>query len=203
MVSSTVPRLEDRWPPVWLTDSRMKVRSSSASRCSPRRSRARNAAGSSMVLSSSYAAGSYSADPASEPFLGRSALPMALIEANYPANRRACPTRTPFPQLELAQHDEIGQLGEPSCTAAQFRKGGQRLLAQFAGERLGAREPERRDVGRLVVRRVLADGLAECRGRGILVEHVVDDLISEPDAFRVVIEARKLSRRERVRAART
>src|SRR5258708_5305317 len=154
MVSSTVPRLEDRWPPVWLTDSRMKVRSSSASRCSPRRSRARNAAG------------SYSADPASEPFLGRSALPIALIEANYPAKRKSLSDASaPFPQLELAQHDEIGQLGEPSCTAAQFRKGDQRLLAQFAGERLGAREPERRDVGRLVVRRVLADGLAERRGR--------------------------------------
>src|SRR5258708_27906051 len=126
MVSSTVPRWESGGPPVGLTASRMKVRSSSASRCSPRRSRARNAAGSSMVLSSSYAAGSYSADPASEPFLGRSALPIALIEANYPAKRKSLSDATaPFPQLELAQHDEIGQLGQPSCTAPQFPKAGQ------------------------------------------------------------------------------
>src|SRR5712691_2517121 len=65
-----------------------------------------------------------------------------------------------------------------------------------------ASEPERRDVGRLVVRGVLADGLAERRGRGLLVENVVDHLKSESDAFRVVIEARKLPRRERARAAR-
>src|SRR5258706_3886295 len=125
MVSSTVPRLEDRWPPVWLTDSRMKVRSSSARRCSPLRSRARSAAGSSMVFSSSYADGSYSVEWASEPFPGRSALPIALIEANYPANGRACPTpRRPFPPLELAQYDEIGQFGEPFRAAAQFRQRG-------------------------------------------------------------------------------
>src|SRR3979490_1707867 len=166
MVSSTVPRLEDRWPPVWLTDSRMKVRSSSAGCCSPLRSRARSAAGSSMVFSSSYADGSYSVEWASEPFPGRSALPIALIEANYPANRRACPTpRRPFPQLELAQHDEIGQFGEPSCAAAQCREGGRARVAHSLRERLGAHETERRDVGGLVVRRVLADGLAERRGR--------------------------------------
>src|SRR5712691_9237666 len=203
MVSSTVPRLEDRWPPVWLTDSRMKVRSSSASRCSPRRSRARSVAGSSTVLSSSYAAGSYSVDPATEPLPGRSAFPIALIGSNYPANRESLSeANTAFPHLEFSQHDEIGKLGESSRAAAQIRNRGLRLFAQFFGERSCAREPERRDVGRLVVRGVLADGLAERRGRGLLVENVVDHLKSEPDALRVVIEVRKLSRRERVRAAR-
>src|ERR1041385_5590037 len=109
MVSSTVPRLEDRWPPVWLTDSRMKVRSSSASRCSPRRSRGRSAAGSSVVFRRSYAAGSYSGDPGLGVLPGRSALPMALMKANYLANRESlsCANAT-FLQLELAQHDEIG-----------------------------------------------------------------------------------------------
>src|SRR6266699_3236962 len=123
MVSSTVPRLEDRWPPVWLTDSRMKVRSSSASLCSPRRSRARSAAGSSMVFSSSYAAGSYSVDPAFDPLPGRSAFPIALIRANYPANRESLSEEdTIFPQLELAKHDEIGQLREPPGAAVQLRQ---------------------------------------------------------------------------------
>src|SRR5712675_3014676 len=165
MVSSTVPRLEDRWPPVWLTDSRMKVRSSSASRCSPFRSRARSATGSSMVFSSSYADGSYSA-PASEALPGRSALPIALIERELSRKPESLSdAKAPFPQLELAQHDEIGQFGEPFRAAAQLRKRGLRLLAQFLRERLGSRETERRDVGGLVVRRVLADGLAERRGR--------------------------------------
>src|SRR2546423_7908152 len=175
MVSSTVPRLEDRWPPVWLTDSRMNVRSSSASRRSARRSRARSAAGSSIVFSSSYAAGSYSVDPVSGLLPGRSALPMALMKANYPANREnlSCANAT-FLQLELAQHDEIGQLGEPSGAAVQPRKRGLRLLAQFLGERPRARGSERRDVGRLVVRRGLADRLAERRGRGLPGPDVVE-----------------------------
>src|SRR5216117_1579431 len=192
MVSSTVPRLEDRWPPVWLTDSRMKVRSSSASRRSPRRSRARRAAGSSIVFSSSYAAGSYSLDPVSGLLPGRSAFPIALIRANYPANWKSLSEANwVSPQLEFAQHDEIGKLGEPSGAALQVRQRGLRLFAQFLGEPSRACEPERRDVGRLVVRRVLAYGLAERRGRGLLVQNVVDHLKSEADAFRVVVEARK------------
>src|SRR6266704_7034799 len=157
MVSSTVPRLDDRWPPVWLTDSRTKVRSSSASRCSPRRSSLRSAAGSSMVFSSSYAPGSYSVDPAPGPLPGRSACPIALMRANYPSIRRR-----PFTgncSSELAQDDEIREFREPSRAGAQLGKRGLRLFAQFLGERLRAREPEHRDVGRRVVRRVLAGGL--------------------------------------------
>src|SRR2546429_4624654 len=184
MVSSTVPRLEDRWPPVWLTDSRMKVRSSSASRRSPRRSRARSAPGSSMVFSSSYAAGSYSVDPVSGLLPGRSALPMALMKANYPANRESlsCANAT-FLQLELAQHDEIGQLGEPSGAAVQLRKRGLRLLAQFLGDRPPPREAERPDVGRLVVLRVLARRLSQRRGRGLPVPNRLRDLKNEAAAI--------------------
>src|SRR5258706_15871105 len=48
-VSSTVPRLDERCPPVAETDSTMNARSSVASWFSERRSRARTCAGSSMV----------------------------------------------------------------------------------------------------------------------------------------------------------
>src|SRR6266704_2842185 len=159
MVSSPVPRLEERCPPVWLTDSRTKVRSSSARRRNPGRSSLRSAAGSLMVFSSSYAPGSYSADPAADPLPGRSACPIALMSAHYPSIHQ------------------------------NFRS----TMKSASSERLRAPEPEHRDVGRLVVRRVLAGGLAERRRRGLLVEHVVDHLESEPHAFRVVVEARQLS----------
>src|SRR2546423_7373930 len=181
MLSWPVPKLEARWPPVWLTDSRMKVRSSSASRRSPRRSRARSAPGSSMVFSSSYAAGSYSVDPVSGLLPGRSALPMALMKANYPANRESlsCANAT-FLQLELAQHDEIGQLGEPSGAAVQPRKRGLRLLAQFLGERPPPGASQRPAVGRLVVRSPPAPPPAQRPAPGLLVPNAPDAPTIQP-----------------------
>src|SRR2546428_11371018 len=170
MVTAAAPGWEAGGPPVWLTDSRMKGRGSSASRCSPRRSSLRSAAGSSMVFSSSYAPGSYSVDPAPGPLPGRSACPIALMRAII--RQFAAGRSLGLIHLELAQDDEIRELREPSRAGAQLGKRGLRLFAQFLGERLRAREPEHRDVGRLVVRRVLAGGLAERRGRGLLVEHV-------------------------------
>src|SRR5260363_247576 len=53
-VSSTVPKLDDKCPPVRETLSSTKARSSSASCLSARRSSERSAAGSSIVLSNGY-----------------------------------------------------------------------------------------------------------------------------------------------------
>src|SRR5258708_6505431 len=137
MVSSTVPRLDDRWPPVWLTDSRMKVRSSSASRCSPRRSSLRSAAGSSMVFSSWYAPGSYSVDPAPGPLPGRSACPIALMRAII--RQFAAGRSLGLIHLELAQDDEIRELREPSrakALAEELREEARAALSELgAGAR--------------------------------------------------------------------
>src|SRR5574343_2034541 len=51
MVSSTVPRLDDRWPPVWATDSTRNVRNSAASAGIWLRSSWRRSAGDWMVSS--------------------------------------------------------------------------------------------------------------------------------------------------------
>src|SRR5260221_1894375 len=51
MVSSTVPRLEEKCPPVADTDSTMNSRNSAASACRSRRSSLRRSAGSLMVSS--------------------------------------------------------------------------------------------------------------------------------------------------------
>ena len=67
-----------------------------------------------------------------------------------------------------------------------------RLVAQRFGVPLRFGEPEQRDVRRLVLRGVLAGGLAERRRRSFDVEHVVDDLERE---------ARRAARRRRARAS--
>src|SRR5882672_530873 len=54
MVSSTVPRFDERWPPVEETESTMKARSSAASCASCLRSRVRSSAGSSTVSRRGY-----------------------------------------------------------------------------------------------------------------------------------------------------
>src|SRR5690606_1776617 len=54
MLSSTVPRLDDRWPPVFDTDSMRKARNSSASAGSSLRSSLRRSAGESMRSSRGY-----------------------------------------------------------------------------------------------------------------------------------------------------
>src|SRR6478735_2889812 len=53
MVSSTVPRLDDRWPPVRETESSRKARNSSASGFSWLRLRRRRSLGASIFLSRS------------------------------------------------------------------------------------------------------------------------------------------------------
>src|SRR3989338_3998467 len=54
MVSSIVPRLEDKCPPVLLTDSIRKLRSSSASCGNCARSSLRSSSGKLVVLSNGY-----------------------------------------------------------------------------------------------------------------------------------------------------
>ena len=69
----------------------------------------------------------------------------------------------------------FGALGE-------WGEGGQRVVAQLGGQRLGTAGAEQADVGRLVLRRILARGLAQRGGAGLGVEDVVDDLEQQADA---------------------
>src|SRR5262249_59269695 len=94
---------------------------------------------------------------------------------------------------EFPQYDEVCEVLEAPRRGAQARDRVVRVPPQLFGERLGAGQSERRDVGRLVVRGVLAYGLAERRGRGLLVEDVVDHLKSEAVAIGVVVQTLELS----------
>ena len=106
-------------------------------------------------------------------------------------------------QSAFAQHDPVGELGEPARRARRTARARRALRARSASARaLAAGEPEQRHERRLALRGVLAGGLAERRGRALDVEHVVDDLEREPGRARVGVERRGFAGGERPAAAR-
>ena len=70
--------------------------------------------------------------------------------------------------LEFSQHDEVGELGAAAARARRGRRARHAPRARSScGERAApAAGPSSADVGRLVLLRVLAGGLAERRGAG-------------------------------------
>src|SRR5487761_2249683 len=160
IVSSTVPRLDERWPPVWLTESIMKARSSSASCASWRRSRARNSAGLLIVFSSSYIAGSDSCLPCGS-------CACSLFTLNFAKK---------ISYLEPAQHDEIGELAQARSRCAERRQRRMRLGTQFLGQGARTRQPQYADISRLRLRGVLAGRFSQGGGAGGAIEHVVHHL---------------------------
>src|SRR6476661_486422 len=108
MVSSTVPRFDERCPPVFDTDSSTYARSSSASCCSWRRSSERSCAGSSIVFSSSYIVASYAeASPR-----GRSPVREAM-------------------NLEFSQNHEVRERREARRASAETLESTEGLRAQL------------------------------------------------------------------------
>src|SRR6185369_4934699 len=200
MVSSTVPRLEDRCPPVWLTECSTKVRSSSASCLSWRRSSLRRSAGSLMVFSNSYMGLGWieawawlsslparNSSPGKSPPPGKSAVPSALLMRREGAAR---PGWLRFDgSSKFPVNDEVRELGQARSPAAKRRQGIHGPAAQLAGEFLGAADAHDAHVSRLVLRRVLAGGLAQAGGGRLVVEDVVHHLEGEADGPGVAVKA--------------
>src|SRR5215831_15537658 len=173
-----MPRFDERWPPVLLTDSSTNARSSSASSRSCRRSSLRRSAGSLIVSRRVY---------------GTSGRGGRAGRADGSADCTSV-------RSELPGHDEVGEVAQSLGPRAESLEGGVRIATEPPGELARAAEAERGDVGRLALRRVLARGLAERRGRRLGVEDVVDDLEREADAFRVAVQTVEFPRPQRFAA---
>src|SRR4051812_33326164 len=158
MVSSTVPRLDERWPPVFDTDSSTKARSSSASCCSWRRSSERSCAGSSIFFSSSYIAGSYGL--AAAPLAGRLPVRVAM-------------------NLEFSQNHEVRERRKAPGARAEAFERGLGVGPQFLGELPRAASAQERNVGGFPLPGILAGGLAERGGACLGVQKIVDHLEGE------------------------
>src|SRR2546422_5032134 len=78
--------------------------------------------------------------------------------------------------LEFSQNDEIGELAEAAGSAVEAFERLMGLPAQLFGEPARGGDADGRDVGWLALLGVLACGLAERRGAGIVIEDVVYDL---------------------------
>ena len=78
-----------------------------------------------------------------------------------------------------------------------------RLIAQFGDAFFGGVEAEKRDIGRFALHGILAGGLAEAVRRTFNVEHVIDDLKTQPDSRRIATERFVLRLIERPTASRS
>src|SRR4051812_30082311 len=102
--------------------------------------------------------------------------------------------------LPLAPDDEFREVAQPPGAVAEGPDRVPGMLEQLAREGLRAREPEKAGVGGLVVRAVLAGGLAERRRIAFLVEDVVDDLEREAHVLRIPVEPVDVGGRKRLAA---
>ena len=80
---------------------------------------------------------------------------------------------------------QLAQTPGARTQALERRKG---FRAQLAGELARARQPERGDVSRLALPRILAGGLAQRARARIVIEHIIDHLECEPYGFSISIQ---------------
>src|SRR3989338_1606885 len=179
MVSSIVPRLEDKCPPVPLTDSIRKLRSSSASCGNCARSSLRRSSGKLVVLSNGYISGipelkSKGGRSGSARHGGRSPPYKGVSSWNFSS--------------EFSQHDKVGKFAQPLRGIAESGQAFQRLAMQPLRHVARALNAQQADVSRLVVLRVLACGLAQRGGIRLAIQHVVHHLKGQPDQLAETIQ---------------
>src|SRR5450756_141769 len=188
MVSSTVPRLEDKCPPVLLTDSTRNPRNSLASCGNCSRSKWRRSSGVLMVLSNEYINGI--PDLLAKELYPKGRSGSARHGGQHPQGvRRGCKglkpqqhTRSPpYKNAELrecssklSQHDEISQFAKALCGITEFRQCFHCLAMQTLRHVARTLYTQQADVSRLVVIRILARRFAQ-RGGILSLIH-----ISEP-----------------------
>ncbi len=111
-----------------------------------------------------------------------------------------------FPHMTVAQNVAYGLKARSMSAQAQRARAKtgerrKRIAPQLLGKRLCFSDAEHADVGRLVVLRILARGLAQRRRRRIGIEHVIHHLERKPDAFGKTVELHEPGGVERCAAA--
>src|SRR3989338_10981680 len=198
MVSSIVPRLEDKCPPVPLTDSIRKLRSSSASCGNCARSSLRRSSGKLVVLSNGYISGI----PELKSKGGRSGS-ACVVGASAPYNHgvllagaaRHGGRSPPYKGVsswnfssEFSQYDKVGKFAQALRGIAEPGQAFQRLAMQPLRHVARALNAQQADIGRLAVIRVLARSLAQRGGVRFAIQHVVHHLKGQSDQFAETIQ---------------
>src|SRR5450830_1842575 len=195
IVNSTVPRLDERCPPVFDTESSTKARSSSANGFNWVRGSCRRSAGLFIVLS----------------MLGCSPL-ICYCEEAVAASRTVLlmPRHSSYTSLCillslccllcLALHDQIGQLMQAARLVAKLLQRLMRIAAQFFCQCLRFAQTKDRHVGRLVVSGILAGSLAERGGVRRRIKNIVDHLKRQTDSAGVGFQRCGFRRRQQLAA---
>src|SRR4029079_13732691 len=115
----------------------------------------------------------------------------------FPAPTRSrflplCPSSTfvSLSGLLLPCHDPVRDRTKVPVGQLRRGEGLMRSRQAFGGQRTRAIEAEQRRIRRLVARGVFACRLAERRGIALHVQDIVDDLESETDVARILVERR-------------